>query len=348
MSKGCDTSSLFDYALVVISGLQATSVMMQSIAWPLGDPEPFNRIFALTVPILNILVAQFFYTQYEQVFFYSETKCTSALHISMFTLGSLGTLAFTIHSVLVAAFQFKPRMKHGGPFACRSGLFKFLFQYAICNLTIFCAVAHAHKFHIIQGVICFTEFVLLALWCLYKQPFYSRLGNATMSVLCTVTSLVGLFATFAAVFSIEQYIEEDDIFVIRTKLPTYGIIIFWAMFFSVIPLLSVVMAYLTIRRGRKLWALGPNNEMLPVFRKKHQNIYGSHLNHASSSEIYRFRQISKKEHQEDIKQDAMVNVKQVNTAVPNRQNHRCDFYSYEFIGIEPSFCFMLNIFINRR
>lgn len=56
---------------------------------------------------------------------------------------------------------------------------------------------------------------------------------------------------------------------IRTKLPTYGIIIFWAMFFSVIPLLSVVMAYLTIRRGRKLWALGPNNEMLPVFRKKH-------------------------------------------------------------------------------
>lgn len=82
-------------------------------------------------------------------------------------------------------------------------------------LIIFCTLAHTHKYHIAQGALCFTEFALLALWCLYKQPFYSRLGNATMSVICTVISLVGLFATFAAVFSIE-YIGEDDVLVIRT------------------------------------------------------------------------------------------------------------------------------------
>ncbi|KAH7823964.1 uncharacterized protein MONOS_15193 [Monocercomonoides exilis] len=226
----------------------------------------------LTTPLLIVLTTPITCDSKGNMQYLSNSSCFHSINLIFFILSIIFVLLYVIHSVCLCAFTFSPLMKHHGPFASPSGTFNFFLQLIICVFSIICNILPQK--HILQAIIGCACFFLLAFLCVLTQPYYTRLGNAAVAVMCAIPATVGVFAIIAAHNSdpnLPSPLEAGSPYSTTVKPPLR--VVFWIMFFLAIAAVAVLTAWMSASLGRRQWLIDEKGRMIQLGKKKKKGGY---------------------------------------------------------------------------
>ncbi|KAJ4461287.1 hypothetical protein PAPYR_2325 [Paratrimastix pyriformis] len=215
-----------------------------------------------------------------------DVKCWAVPHVIPSVISIVVLLVFVPFSQFTSLFLFNNDPRKGGLLARPNGRFDFfvvrqpvtvhassfsgaaaMLAQLLVKLTVVATTKLLTKYHDIRGPVSIIGYFSLALWCLWKQPYYSSHGNALYSALYASSGVSSAFATVAPLVTLGD---------------TAGLVGFWVSYFLVMIIVPCAANILSRVRHRFLWALPRDGRLPAVFTMRRQQTDMSLMSMVSS------------------------------------------------------------------